>query len=95
MDKSTLGDVGGTTPSLEAHLDGPRTIRPCLRDGLVAVAGRVLVDHGCARAGVAEPDHQFLKGHAGSSGESAAGVSQVLEVNAGGWLAGHIRLPLA
>ncbi len=36
-----------------------------LRDGLVAVAGGVLVDHRRARAGVTEPGHQLLESGAG------------------------------
>jgi hypothetical protein len=36
-------------------------------DGLVPVLGGVLVDHRGARAGVAEPGHEFLEGQARSA----------------------------
>src|SRR5450755_882469 len=54
-----------------------------LRDGLVTVAGGMLVDHCSARAGVTEPGHQLLESRAGSSREGAARVSQIVKVDAG------------
>jgi hypothetical protein len=41
-----------------------RELAECLGDGLITVAGSVLVDHGGARTGVAEPGHQFFEGRA-------------------------------
>jgi hypothetical protein len=48
-----------------------------LGDGLVPVAGGVLVDHGRADAGVPEPGHQLLRARAGRGRQRAARVAQV------------------
>ena len=74
---TALPDHGGPA----AHIAGPRINLTSesakrLRDGLVAVSGGVLVDHGGAGAGMAEPGHQLFKGCAGGSGEGAFCVPQ-------------------
>jgi hypothetical protein len=53
------------------------------RDGLIAVPGGVLVNQRSPRAGVAEPGHQFLKTRAGSGGEGAARMPEIVEVHTG------------
>ena len=54
-----------------------------LRDGLVPVAGGVLVDHRCPDAGVPEAGHQLLERRARGRREGPAGAAQVVEVEAG------------
>jgi hypothetical protein len=53
-----------------------------LGDDLIPVPCRVLVDHGRAGAGVAEPGHQLLERCARGSGESSPGVPEIMEMEA-------------
>ena len=54
----------------------------CFGDHLIAVPDGVLVDHGCAGAGVPTAGHQFFDRRAGRGGECAARVSEIVEVQA-------------
>src|SRR5450755_4870987 len=51
-----------------------------LGDGLVTIAGGVLVDHRRVDAGVAEPGHQLLERGARRGREGASGVPQIVEM---------------
>jgi hypothetical protein len=53
------------------------------RDGLVAVPRSVLVDERGPRAGVPQPDHQFLEGRAGGGGQGAVRMPQIMKCTPG------------
>src|SRR5260370_40254177 len=78
-ERATHGPQGSSVAAFMSRL---RELAECLGDGLITFAGGVLVNHGGAPAGVAEPGHQFFDGRASASGKGTARVPQAVGVRA-------------